>query len=107
MIRATKKWLFLKLSSILATPLMIWFMVSFVKVHKFDYDQILSFFALQQNKLIFSVFIVVMFIYSALSISEIFEDYISKETTKKYANYSVYLSSLIIPFITIYMLMKI
>ena len=42
-----------------------------------------------------------MFFYSALNISEVFEDYIHVESTKKLLNIGVFLSSLIIPLFTI------
>ena len=57
--------------------------------------------------IIFSIFITVTFFHSALSISEIFEDYISNENTRKFANMMVYLSSFLIPLITIITLCKI
>ena len=44
---------------------------------------------------------IVAFFYSSLSISEIFEDYIHDEKIKNIANKTVYLLSIIIPFLTI------
>ena len=101
MIKATKKWLFLKISSLIMVPLMLWFLVNFVSLYDSSYNEILAFLSSQPSKLLFSLFLVSMFFYSALSISEVFEDYIHVESTKKLLNIGVFLSSLIIPLFTI------
>ena len=101
MLQATKKWLFQKISSVIMVPFMIWFLVNFVTIFNGNYDEVVNFFTSQPSKILFSIFIVSMFFYSALSISEIFEDYIKQENLKKYANLGVFLSSLIIPLFTI------
>ena len=41
---ATKKWVFLKLSSIILIPLMIWFIINFISVYNGDYSEVVSFF---------------------------------------------------------------
>tara|TARA_B100000945_G_scaffold225249_1_gene182182 strand:+ start:1187 stop:1510 length:324 start_codon:yes stop_codon:yes gene_type:complete len=106
MLNATKKWLSLKLSSVIMVPFMTWFLVNFVSIYDSNYENIVEFFSSPLSALIFSIFIIITFIHSALSISEIFEDYISSEKTRKFANMMVYLSSLIITTITLITLYK-
>ena len=106
MLNATKKWLSLKLSSVIMVPFMIWFLVNFVSIYDSNYENIVEFFSSSQSALIFSIFIIIAFFHSALSISEIFEDYIGSEKTRKFANMMVYLSSFIIPTITLLTLYK-
>ena len=106
MISATRKWILLKISSLLMVPFMIWFLIKFVSVYDKDYQSVIEFFSNQSSAIIFSIFIIITFFHSALSISEIFEDYIDNEKTRKFANMMVYLSSLIIPAITIITLVK-
>ena len=106
MLNATKKWLSLKLSSVIMVPFMVWFLVNFVSIYDSNYENIVEFFSSSQSALIFSIFIIITFIHSALSISEIFEDYIGSEKTRKFANMMVYLSSFIIPTITLLTLYK-
>ena len=101
MLQATKKWLFQKISSVIMVPFMIWFLMNIVTIFNGSYDEVVNFFTSQPSKILFSIFIVSMFFYSALSICEIFEDYLKQENLKKYANLGVFLSSLIIPLITI------
>ena len=106
MLNATKKWLSLKLSSVIMVPFMIWFLVNFVSIYDSNYENIVEFFSSSQSALIFSIFIIITFFHSALSISEIFEDYIGSEKTRKFANMMVYLSSFIIPTMTLLTLYK-
>ena len=100
----TKKWLFLKISSLILIPLMFWFIINLVSIYEKDYIDIVSFFSTQPSKFLTSLLMIVAFFYSSLSISEIFEDYIHDKKIKKIANKVLYISSIIIPLITIMVL---
>ena len=106
MIGATKKWIFLKLSSIILVPLMLWFIFNLVSFYDKSYEQVLIFFTNQPTKFIFSLFIIFAYFYSALSISEVFEDYIKNEKLKNVANKLLYLSAIIIPISTLFFLFR-
>ena len=71
-----------------------------------NYDEVLLFFVSQPSKLLFSLFIVFAYFYSALSISEVFEDYIESEKIKNVANKLLYLFAIIIPILTLLLLFK-
>ena len=101
MINATKKWIFLKISSVILMPLMLWFLFNLVSYYDKSYDEVLLFFTSQPTKFLFSLFIVFAYFYSSLSISEVFEDYIENEKLKYVANKFLYLSAIIVPFLTI------
>ena len=98
---STKKWLFIKISSLILIPLMVWFLLNFVSIYNRDYTEILDFFSNQPTKILFSVFIVIAFFFSALTISEIFEDYLHDEKIKNVANKALYLFAILIPLLTI------
>ena len=98
---STKKWLFTKISSLILIPLMTWFLVNFVSIYDKEYSEILEFFSNQPSKILFSVFIVTAFFFSALTISEIFEDYLHDEKTKNVANKLLYLFAILVPLLTI------
>ena len=98
---STKKWLFIKISSLILIPLMVWFLLNFVSIYNRDYTEILDFFSNQPTKILFSIFIVIAFFFSALTISEIFEDYLHDEKIKNVANKALYLFAIIIPLLTI------
>ena len=106
MINATKKWIFLKISSVILTPLMIWFLLNLVSFYDKSYDEVFSFFTTQPSKFLFSLFIIFGYFYSALSISEVFEDYIDNEKLKNVANKLLYLFAIIIPISTLLLLFK-
>jgi succinate dehydrogenase / fumarate reductase membrane anchor subunit len=106
MINATKKWIFLKISSAMLVPLMVWFLFNLVSFYDKDYNEVLLFFTNQPTKFLFSLFIIFAYFYSALSISEVFEDYIEHEKLKNIANKLLYLFAIIIPISTLLLLYK-
>ena len=101
MINATKKWIFLKTSGAILVPLMIWFILNFITIYDQDYFIVLNFFITPSSKFLFSLFIINAYFFSALSISEVFEDYIKNDKIKNVANRLLYLSAVVIPLITI------
>ena len=98
---STKKWLFLKYGSILLIPLMIWFIINLVSIYDADYVEVFNFFTNQPSKILFSLFIVFAYFFSALTISEIFEDYINDEKIKNVANKLLNIFAIMIPLLTI------
>ena len=106
MINATKKWIFLKISSVVLIPLMLWFIISLVSFYDKNYDEVLFFFTSQPAKFLFSLFIIFAYFYSALSISEVFEDYIESEKLKNVANKLLFLFAILIPISTLLILFK-
>jgi len=101
MINATKKWIFLKVSSIILIPLMVWFIINLVSIYDKSYVDIINFFSTQPSKFLTSLLIIMAFFYSSLSITEIFEDYIHDETIKHIANKALYIFAIITPLITL------
>tara|TARA_Y100001954_G_scaffold205694_1_gene227910 strand:- start:137 stop:460 length:324 start_codon:yes stop_codon:yes gene_type:complete len=106
MINATKKWIFLKISGAILIPLMIWFIFNFIKIYDESYLNVVKFFTNPLSNFLFSVFIIDAFFFSALSISEVFEDYIKSDKIKNVANGLLYISAVVIPSITIILLIK-
>ena len=98
---ATKKWLFLKCSSVTLIPLMFWFIINLSLIYESEYSDVFNFFFTQSTKILFSTFIIVAFFFSSLTISEIFEDYIHNERTKNVANKVLYIFAIIVPLLTI------
>ena len=104
---STKKWVLTKISSLILIPLMMWFVTCFAAIYDKDYLEIVTFFSKQKYQILFSIFIVVGFFFSALTISEIFEDYIGKDKLKNVANKFVYFFSIVIPLFVIICLIRI
>ena len=97
----TKKWMFMKISSAILVPLMIWFILNLVSIFDKDYIDIVDFFTTKQSKILFSLMLVFAYFFSALSISEVFEDYIQDEKIKNAANKALNIFAIIMPLITI------
>ena len=80
---------------------MVWFLISFVSIYENDYQEVVLFFTKQPSKILFSIFIVIAFFFSALTISEIFEDYIKNQKIKNVANKLMNIFAIIMPILTI------
>ena len=101
MISATRKWIFLKVSGALLVPLMIWFILNLTMIYDEEYLKLIDFFTKPFSKFLFSIFIINAYFFSALSISDVFEDYIKNDKIKSVANKLLYASAVAIPLITI------
>ena len=103
--KSTKKWLFIKLSSLMLIPFMAWFIVNFVSILNNDYNKLITFLSEQPSKILFSIFIFLSLFFYSLTISEIFEDYLGNEKIKNVANKLVYIFAILLflgTIITIY-----
>ena len=85
-------------------PFKLWFILNFIKIYDQNYSLVVDFFSNSLFKFLFSVFIVNAYFFSALSISEVFEDYIKNSKIKNVANRLLYISAVVIPLITIILL---
>ena len=100
----TKKWVFLKISSLILIPLMFWFILNFVSIYDNDYQSVIRFLNSQPSKFLVSIFLIFAYFFSALSISEVFEDYIRDENIKNAANKALNLFAILFPLFTIIIL---
>ena len=103
--KSTKKWLFIKFSSLILIPFMAWFIINFVSILNNDYNRLISFLSEQPSKTLFSIFVFLSLFFYSLTISEIFEDYMDNEKIKNVANKFVYIFAILLSFgtvITIY-----
>ena len=106
MMPVTKKWLFLKISSFILTPLMIWFILNFINIYDKNHFEIIEFFNSQPSQFLFGLFLVFAYFFSALSISEVFEDYINNEKLKNAANKALNLFAITCPILTIILVLN-
>ena len=106
MIIATKKWILLKVSGALLVPLMLWFIINLIVIYDQGYNDVINFFTSSLSRFLFSLFIIDAYFFSALSISEVFEDYIQNNKIKNVANKLLYASAVVIPLITIILINK-
>ena len=102
----TKKWMFMKISSVILIPLMFWFILNLVSIYDKDYVDIVNFFSTQPSKVLVSLMLIFAYFFSALSISEVFEDYIQDEKIKNAANKVLNIFAIIMPLITIIVILN-
>ena len=104
--KSTKKWLFIKFSSLILIPLMAWFIINFVSIVNNDYNRLITFLSEQPSKVLFSIFVFLSLFFYSLTISEIFEDYVSNEKIKNVANKLVYIFAILLSLGTIITIYK-
>ena len=106
MIRATKKWLSIKLTSGILIPFMVWFILNLVGILDANNSQFVLFLESFSTKIIFTLFLLLASIFYTLTISEVFEDYIKNIKIKNVANTFLYTSAVVIPLITIILITR-
>ena len=78
----------------------------FLSIFNKEQGVLVSFFSNQPSKFLFSLFLVFAYFFSALSISEVFEDYIQAEKIKNAANKALNIFAIIMPLIKIIIIFK-
>ena len=106
MIRATKKWLSIKITSGILIPFMVWFILNLVGILDANNSQFVLFLESFSTKIIFTLFLIFASIFYTLTISEVFEDYISNFKLKNAANRLLVFFSIIVTLILIIFLFK-
>ena len=96
MIRATKKWLSIKITSGILIPFMVWFILNLVGILDANNSQFVLFLESFSTKIIFTLFLIFASIFYTLTISEVFEDYISNFKLKNAANRLLVFFSIIV-----------
>jgi len=84
----------------------LWFIINLINFYDQGYSEVINFFTSSPSKFLFSIFIINAYFFSALSISEVFEDYMGNDKIKNVANKLLYASAVVIPLITIILISK-
>ena len=106
MIKATRKWLTIKISSGLLIPFMAWFIINLVPAFDANNSQLIDFASSISTRILMSIFIILTFTFYTLTISEVFEDYIESEKLKNVANKLLFLFAILIPISTLVAIFK-
>ena len=106
MIPATRKWLFLRISSVILLPLMFWLIINLVNIYDKNHEDLVTFLTSQPSSFFVSLFFIFAYFFSELSISYVFEDYIVDEKIKNAANKALYLFAITIPIFTIILIIN-
>ena len=105
LMKASRKWIFQRISALIAAPLIVWFLLSLISLSTSSYNSVVNFFS---KPLFLSLTIILLisgFFHAKIGLNEIFEDYIQDEKIKNVANLLALLLSIIVPSITIILLL--
>ena len=103
--KASRKWIFQRVSAIIVAPLIFWFLISLITLSTADYDSVVIFFSKPLFSFLAIILLIVGFVHAKIGLSEIFEDYIQDEKIKNVANLLTLFLSIIIPLVTIILLL--
>ena len=105
LMKASRKWIFQRVSALIVAPLIIWFLISLISLSTGDYNSVINFFSKPLFLFLTIILLVGGFFHVKIGLSEIFEDYIQDEKIKNVANLLVFILSIIVPSITIILLL--
>ncbi len=100
----TRKWILHRISAIILAPLYFWLYFSVISLSTKKYSEAIYFFKNPLFEILTIMVFFVGFFHAKISLSEIFEDYIHNQKIKDVANILTLISSIIIPFITLILL---
>ena len=103
--KASRKWIFQRVSALVVAPLIAWFLISLISLSTGDYNSVINFFGKPLFLFLTIILLIAGFFHAKIGLSEIFEDYIQDEKIKNVANLLTLLSSITIPSITIILLL--
>ena len=103
--KASRKWLFQRISALIVAPFIIWFLISLISLSTGDYSSVVNFFSKPLFLFLTIILLIMGFFHAKIGLGEIFEDYIRDEKIKNVANLLTFLMSIIIPSITIILLL--
>ena len=99
--KASRKWIFQRISALIVAPLIIWFLISLISLSTGDYNSVINFFSKPLFLFLTIILLITGFFHAKIGLSEIFEDYIHDEKVKSVANKVLTIFAIIIPLITI------
>ena len=103
--KASRKWIFQRVSALVVAPLIAWFLISLISLSTRDYNSVINFFSKPLFLFLTIILLITGFFHAKIGLSEIFEDYIQDKKIKNVANLLTFILSIIIPSITIILLL--
>ena len=105
LMKASRKWIFQRISALIVAPLIIWFLISLISLSTGDYNSVINFFSNPLFLLLTIILLIAGFFHAKIGLNEIYEDYIQDEKIKNVANLLTFLLSIIVPLVTIILLL--
>jgi len=105
LMKASRKWIFQRISALIVAPLIIWFLISLISLSTGDYNSVINFFSNPLFLFLTIILLITGFFHAKIGLNEIYEDYIQDEKIKNIANLLTLLLSIILPLVTIILLL--
>jgi len=105
LMKASRKWIFQRISALIVAPLIIWFLISLISLSTGDYNSVINFFSKPLYLFLTIILLIAGFSHAKIGLNEIFEDYIHNERVKNVTNLLTLFLSIIVPLITIILLL--
>ena len=105
LMKASRKWIFQRISALVVAPLIIWFLISLISLSTGDYNSVINFFGNPLFLFLTIILLITGFFHANIGLNEIYEDYIQDEKIKNIANLLTLLLSIILPLVTIILLL--
>jgi len=105
LMKASRKWIFQRISALIVAPLIIWFLISLISLSTGDYNSVINFFSKPLFLLLTIILLITGFFHAKIGLNEIYEDYIQDEKIKNVANLLTLLLSIVVPLVTIILLL--
>ena len=105
LMKASRKWIFQRISALMVAPLIIWFLISLISLSTGDYNSVINFFSKPLFLFLTVILLITGFFHAKIGLNEIYEDYIQNEKIKNVANLLTFLLSIILPLVTIILLL--
>ena len=103
--KASRKWILQRVSAVIVTPLIVWFLISLITLSTADYSSVINFFSKPLFSFLTIILLITGFFHAKIGLNEIYEDYIQDEKIKNVANLLTLLLSIIVPLMTIILLL--
>ena len=100
LMKASRKWIFQRISALIVAPLIIWFLISLISLSTGDYNSVINFFSKPLFLFLTIILLITGFFHAKIGLSEIYEDYIQDEKIKNAANKALNIFAIIMPLIT-------
>lgn len=92
-------WLAQRITAIVLIPLILWFLLNFVSLMNYNYNETLIFFSSKINSYLFLIMMIITIYHSKLGMQTILEDYIySEDNRNKIIKFINFLSYVLIVF---------
>ena len=91
LMKASRKWIFQRISALIVAPLIIWFLISLISLSTSDYNSVVNFFSKPLFLSLTIILLIAGFFHAKIGLNEIYEDYIHDEKIKNVKSFDTFI----------------